>query len=142
MDQKNEIAYLLNKFTEEKKDIEINIVKIEQSLQNLDNKVNNDIKQDIWEIKQNIKKITQNEKDIAVLIEKIKQAEILLSSTKETLEAKMVTKKDMDEKKYKDWRLWLAVLALAVSFIIPFANKFFSKDNNTRKENVSSYNKK
>ena len=142
MDQKNEIAYLVNNFTEEKKNIAINIVKIEQSLRNLDNKVNNDIKQDIWEIKQNIKKITQNEKDIAVLIEKIKQAEILLSSTKETLEAKMVTKKDMDEKKYKDWRLWLAILALAVSFIMPFANKFFSKDNNTRKENVSSYNKK
>jgi hypothetical protein len=121
---------------------------MEQYINTIDKKINNDFKQDIWDIKQSIKQISQNEKDIAILLEKSESNTELLKSTKETLEAKMVTKDYLDNRKYKDWRLWLVVIGLISALVMPFVkDKLFNKTlikNNTNAgtTHVSSNNKK
>jgi|GEM_PF-5707868 len=90
-----EIKYLF-KLEEQKR--ETLLSKLEQ----LDDKLKNEINNNIWELKQNIRDIKQkNEKDIAIFNKELK-------SYKKELKIK-------EKKKYKDWKLWLSIIAISIS---------------------------
>ncbi|MDX4069150.1 hypothetical protein [Aliarcobacter skirrowii] len=131
---------LLSKIDQVKENINFKLEQIEKSISSLDDKIKSDVKKDIWELKQNIKNIAQNEKNIAVLTEQLKSFNIQLASQKKEIEAKMVTTKDLDDKKYKDWRLWISIIAIVIScftlFVKPNLNTQMEKSNvsaNTQK---------
>lgn len=111
----------------------------EKSIEILEEKIDNDLKKEIWELKQNIKNIQQNEKNIAVLDEQFNTLGIKILGFKNEIEAKMVTHKDLNEKKYKDWRLWISIFAICISLFTLYSNS-----NTSIKElfNVSSSHKK
>lgn len=118
------------------------IDQIEKSINSLEQKIKDDIKSDIWELKQSSKNITQNEKNIAVIVEQFKGLNKQLDSYKKELEAKIVTHKDLEDKKYKDWRLWISIIAIALSIFTLFNNPnivTFNKKGNT---NVSTSSEK
>lgn len=109
---------------------------IDKDIQSLQEKID-DLKAEVWELKSSKKHITQNEKDIAVLSEQVKGNSTLMDSYKREIEAQMVTRKELDDKKYKDWRLWLGVVGVIIAIGIGTMNYF--KIENTQKngsENV------
>ncbi len=108
---------LLSKLEQAKENINFKLTQIEKSIDSVDNKLKNDVKTDIWEIKQSVKNISQYEKDIAVLSEQFKSITKQLESYKKELEAKMITTKDLEDKKYKDWRLWLSIIAILIAIL-------------------------
>lgn len=122
-----------------KTSIEKDFLGIDASLENLKALLEKDItyftdaheqlKSEIWELKANAKTIHQNEVDIATLIEKATNNTALLESYKKELEAKMVTKDYLNEKKYKDWRLWLIVIGLTASLVLGSFNAYQSYKN-------------
>lgn len=137
-DQKRE--NLLSKIEQTKETINFKLAQIEKSIDLVDNKLKNDVKNDIWEIKQNLKNISQYEKDIAVLSEQVKSISKQLESYKKELEAKMITNKDLEEKKYKDLRFWLSVIAILISLSSLLYN--FSKTTSTEKHDVPTNTQK
>lgn len=105
------------------KDIEILKINIEKDISHLE-KTSEQIKEELFDLKANSKTIHHNEVDIAILIEKSESNTKLLESYKKELEAKMVTKDYLEDKKYKDWRLWLAGVAVIVSVGFSFYNSY------------------
>ena len=101
-----------------------------------------DIKNEIWELKANAKKINESSVDIATLIQKSKNTTELLHSFKNELEAKMVTKEYLEEKKYKDWRLWLVVIGLVASIGFNIFNFYKLNENHKERTDVSSSRQK
>lgn len=120
---------------------ELEIIKIstEKDLQHITQTIE-DIKHEIWELKSNSKKINQSSVDIATLIQKSENNSILLQSFKNELEAKMVTKEYLENKKYKDWRLWLVVIGLVASLGFNAFNYYHLNENHKDTSNVSSSN--
>lgn len=116
--------------------------KFDKEVQNLERKIE-DLKSEIWDLKSSKKHITQNEKDIAVLTEQVKGNSALLESYKREVEAKMVTRKELEEKKYKDWRIWLGIAGILIAIGLGALNYF--KIENSQKngsENVLPNHKK
>ncbi|MBE3021890.1 hypothetical protein [Campylobacter sp. 7477a] len=99
--------------------IKIETAKLEQSLEYIKKDIEGS-KTEIWDIKKYQTNISQHDKDLAVLMEKIKNTEVLILSYKNEMETKMVTKKELDEKKYKSWGLWISIIALIASIVVPF----------------------
>lgn len=89
--------------------------KLEIIVLSMDKTIENNIKKEIWDIKQYIQRINQNEKDIAVLLQKLYGLEQMLISNKSELETKMATKEYVDEKKYKSLTLWISIIAIVAS---------------------------
>ncbi len=124
--------------------IDKDIKLIEHITNSLEKKIDDDLKQEIWDLKTNIKKINQNETDIAVLIEKSESNTKLLESYKKELEAKMVTKQYLEDKKYKDWRIWMVGIGLLIAIGFGAFNSYHIFKNNSigEKENVLPNTKK
>lgn len=114
-DDVKKIYELSERITEQKVTIEKDIERVEYSLAALEGKLKDDIKQEIWDIKQNIKKVSQNEKDIAVLDVKIKSLEDLFDAYKDIV-------KNKEDRWYKNFSLWLSILALLSSIIFGYLN--------------------
>jgi hypothetical protein len=64
----------------------------------------------------------------------------LLISFKNELEAKMVTKTELNDKKYKDWRLWLSILAIIISVGMNF-DKVLNLISHSSTQNTSTKSK-
>lgn len=115
---------------------------IDKDIQSLQQKLD-DLKAEVWDLKGTKKHITQNEKDIAVLSEQVRGISTLMDSYKREIEAQMVTRKELDEKKYKDWRLWLGGIGLIAAIVIGAINYFKIESNqNNGSENVLPNHKK
>lgn len=113
------------------KDIE----RLEQRYTFVENRIG-ELKDEIWELKSNIKKIYQTEKDVVQISEQI-------NSLKLEFEAKMVTKTDLYEKKYKDVNLWIAIIALVATLLFNYDKVIsFTQNLKGNQENVLSDNKK
>lgn len=111
-------------------------------IKSLEDKIE-DLKSEIWDLKSSKKHITQNEKDIAVLSQQVKGNSELLESYKREVEAKMVTRKELEDKKYKDWRIWLGIAGILIAIGLGALNYF--KIENSQKngsENVLPNHKK
>lgn len=116
--------------------------KFDKDIKSLDKKIE-DLKAEIWELKSSKKHITQNEKDIAVLSQQVKGNSDLLESYKREVEAKMVTRRELDDKKYKDWRLWLGVIAFIGSLLLGGLNYYkLTSNQKNGSENVLPNNQK
>lgn len=116
--------------------------KFDKDIKSLDKKIE-DLKGEIWELKSSKKHITQNEKDIAVLSQQVKGNSDLLESYKREVEAKMVTRRELDDKKYKDWRLWLGVIAFIGSLLLGGLNYYkLTSNQKNGSENVLPNNQK
>ena len=139
-----EFYNLSSKVNEINVSIERDTKHIEHIIDSLEKKIDDDLKPEIWDLKTNIKKISQNEKDIAVLIEKSENNAKLLESYKKELEAKMVTKQYLEDKKYKDWRIWMVGIGLLVAIGFGAFNSYyiFNKNSIGEKENVLPNTKK
>lgn len=98
--------------------LKVETAKLEQSLEYIKRDIDNN-KSEFWEIKKYQSSISQHDKDLAVLTEKIKNAESLMMSYKKEIEAKMVTKKELENKQHKSWELWISIMALVVSVVVP-----------------------
>jgi len=96
---------------------------IDKDIQSLQQKID-DLKSEVWDLKSSKKHITQNEKDITKLSEQVKGYSALMDSYKREIEAQMVTRKELEEKKYKDWRLWIAVVAFIGSMVFGGLNYY------------------
>jgi tRNA/tmRNA/rRNA uracil-C5-methylase (TrmA/RlmC/RlmD family) len=137
---KKEKFYELSvKISELKITSEKDIQRLEQLNEGLNQKIDA-LKSEIWELKNHGKSISQAEKDIAVLSEQSIGNKDLLISFKNELEAKMVTKTELNDKKYKDWRLWLSILAIIIAVGMNF-DKVLNLISHSSTQNTSTKSK-
>ncbi|MGM0520447.1 MAG: hypothetical protein ACQERD_12500 [Campylobacterota bacterium] len=106
--------------TIQKKDME----KIDHIVSSIEQKIDS-INDDLNELKQNHKLTIQNDRNLTELKERTNGLDRELS-------AKMVTKDELQEMKYKDWRVWLAIGSLVLVAIATVASSiltYLSKGN-------------
>ncbi|WP_172202041.1 hypothetical protein [Campylobacter sp. RM16188] len=115
-DRINKIENKLDDMSNCLQNLKLETTKLEQSLEYIKKDIDNN-KSELWDIKKYQLNIYQHDKDLAVLTEKIKNAEALMVSYKKEVEAKMVTKKELDDKKHKSWERWISIAALIVSVV-------------------------
>lgn len=141
-----ELYSLVNKVFENEKTIqraELHNSATDDKIQSTNEKLK-ELKDEIWELKNYGKRLNKNEQDISILNERSISQEKVLNSVKNELEAKMVTRQQLDEIKYKKWRIGLAIVGLVIAFIAGMnfdkMKRFISEyeQEKTEKQNVAS----
>jgi len=132
-DDKKKLYELSERITAQGSNFEKGLALLESTLKNIDKRVNDDLKQELWDIKQSIKSISQIEKDIIQLAEQTKSNANLQESNRQLIEAKMVTKEDLEniqdktqDKKYKSMGIKISIVAILISLLSSAAIGFFS----------------